>query len=106
MSQISLELPASAISCELERPLIGETRIILRPLALTDAPKIVEAIAESLPQLRQFMPWSHYPQTVDSQRTRIIGLIHNYWSGKDFGLGVLGLPPIPLWEAQGCISAP
>lgn len=90
MTLISLELPASAISCQLEKPLGGESEIILRPLALTDAPKIAAAIQESLAELKQFMPWSHYPQTVDSQRTRIIGVIHDYWRGKDYGLGIFG----------------
>ena len=74
----------------LEKSLKGDDTIILRPLALTDAPNIVEAINESLIELRRFMSWAHFPQTVESQRARIITAIYDYWSGKDYALGVFG----------------
>ncbi len=87
---ISLQIPASRISLSLEKSINGDDTIILRPLALTDAPYIVEAIDESLTELRRFMPWAHFPQTVESQRARIITAIYDYWSGKDYALGVFG----------------
>jgi RimJ/RimL family protein N-acetyltransferase len=87
---ITLEIPASAISCTLEKPLSRDAKVIIRPLALTDAPNIVEAIDESLTELKQFMPWAHYPQTIESQRIRIVTSIHDYWSGRDNVFGIFG----------------
>lgn len=48
MNHISLEIPASSISHTLSRSINGENKIIIRPLALADAPNIVEAIKERL----------------------------------------------------------
>lgn len=87
---ISLETPASGISCLLDKPINSNSKIIIRPLALTDAPKIVEAVNESLTELKQFMPWSHFPQSIESQRTRIVACIHDYWNGKDYPFGIFG----------------
>jgi RimJ/RimL family protein N-acetyltransferase len=87
---ISLETPASKIICLLDRPISHDSEVIIRPLALTDAPKIVDAVNESLQELKQFMPWSHFPQSIESQRSRIISSIHDYWSGKDYGFGIIG----------------
>ncbi len=90
MVHISLETPASKIICLLDRPISHDSEVIIRPLVLTDAPKIVDAIDESLQELKQFMPWSHFPQSIESQRLRIISSIHDYWSGKDYVFGIIG----------------
>ncbi len=74
----------------LEKSLKGDDTIILRPLALTDAPNIVEAINESLIELRRFMSWAHFPQTVESQLARIVTAKYDYWSGKEYVLGIFG----------------
>lgn len=99
MTAISLQVPASALICTLDRPIGGDDKIVIRPLALTDAPKMVEAISESLPELKKFMPWSHFPQTVDNQRSRIVDCIHNYWLGTDYTLGIFGA------TTQSCLGS-
>jgi RimJ/RimL family protein N-acetyltransferase len=85
---VSLEWPASAIHLELDLPMANEKRVIIRPLRLMDVPPVVEAIGESLSELRKFMPWSYFPQTIESQRKRIVELIHSYWTGKEYSFGI------------------
>ena len=88
LNTISVDVPASLLKISVK---VGnENSIVIRPLALTDAPSIVEGVTESLPELKQFMPWSHFPQTIDSQRQRIIGTIQSYWLGDDYSFGVFG----------------
>ena len=43
----------------------------MREARVSDAPAMVEAIHESLGDLKRFMPWAHHPQTVAVQRARI-----------------------------------
>lgn len=88
--KISLDLPASAIMHPLSPALDGDEGLIIRPLALTDAPHISAAISASLPDLRRFMPWAHSPQTADVQRRRIASSIHAYWLARDYALGIFG----------------
>ncbi len=86
--QISLDTPALKIELLLNQSISGFEHIILRPLELLDAPEIIMAVEESLSDLRKFMPWSHFPQTVDGQKQRIIQNHHKYWAEKDFGFGI------------------
>jgi RimJ/RimL family protein N-acetyltransferase len=60
----------------------------IRPFVLSDVPQIVEAVNESLKELRAFMPWAHYPQTLENQRERVAGLFKSYWLGGDMSLGI------------------
>lgn len=53
-----------------------------------DAPALVDAITESLPELKRFMPWAHFENTVDSQYTRLAGLAAAYWRGDEYVLNV------------------
>lgn len=86
--EISLDTPASKIELLLKKPFSGSNHIIMRPLELHDAPEIVFAVEESLNELKKYMPWAHFPQTIDGQRKRIIENHHKYWAGKDFGFGI------------------
>lgn len=86
--QISLALPASEIRCPVFEGKGNLKNIVIRPHALHDAPAIVEAVSESLTELKEFMPWAHFEPSVDYQRTRIAGLIGSYWRGEDHTFGV------------------
>jgi len=58
----------------------------LRPPRVQDAPALVEAIRESLPELKGFMPWAHWEEnnTVAAQYTRLADQSAAYWKGKDY----------------------
>jgi RimJ/RimL family protein N-acetyltransferase len=45
-------------------------RLTIRAPRVEDAPEIVEAVAESLPELRPWMPWAREPLTLDFQIAR------------------------------------
>lgn len=68
----------------------GEPRggVYLRPLTVFDASAINQAVQESLPQLRQFMPWAHTIQSEETQFERLKNVHASYWAGKDFGMGM------------------
>ncbi len=61
----------------------GSTRFIMQLARASDAPALVEAIDESLPELLKFMPWSHLRQTVESQRERLTGIETERADGGD-----------------------
>ena len=58
----------------------------LRPPRVQDAPALVEAIQESLPELKGFMPWAHWEEnnTVAAQYTRLADQSAAYWRGEDY----------------------
>ena len=80
---VSRKFPASALRLESRG-----VEYILRPLAVADAPKIVDAIEGSLGELKRFMPWAHAPQTLESQMERIAQFLSPTASGADFGFGL------------------
>jgi RimJ/RimL family protein N-acetyltransferase len=82
-AEVSLELPASKLTLRQ-----GALALVLRPHVLADAPAVVEAVQESLPQLRQFMPWAHREQTLETQLERLKACQADYWRGGDQVLGV------------------
>jgi RimJ/RimL family protein N-acetyltransferase len=63
--------------------------LVLRPLQVDDAGRVVDAVAESLPELLQWMPWAKFePQSV-TQREALILQWKKDWEGKkDFPFGV------------------
>ncbi len=61
----------------------GQRQLILRPAHLSDAPELVAALHESLAELRQFMPWAHFPQTIQVQEKRLKELEADHGSGGD-----------------------
>jgi RimJ/RimL family protein N-acetyltransferase len=85
---ISQELPASKLELLLTKKIADCNQVIIRPLELTDAPEVERAVNESLAELKKYMPWSHFPQTVESQQLRIFDNHQKYWSGQDFGFCV------------------
>lgn len=58
--------------------------IELRAPEVQHAGPLVEAIDESLPALKQFMPWAHLPHGVDEQYTRLAGVVAAFWRGEDY----------------------
>lgn len=51
-----------------------------------DADALLEAIRESLPELKRFMLWAHFPSTLDTefQQNRIAAAREAYLTGADF----------------------
>lgn len=66
---VSREFPASKLMLD---------TYVVRPFEPADAPLIIEAINESLADLKPFMPWAHQPQTVESQVKRIRERSHEH----------------------------
>ncbi len=75
---LSFEHPPSSICYD-----DGERALVLRVSRVSDAPALVDAIQESLPALKGFMPWAHMPQTHAVQRERLTQLEALYGSGTD-----------------------
>jgi RimJ/RimL family protein N-acetyltransferase len=61
----------------------GERELILRPARFSDAEEVVEALQESMAELRAFMPWAHAPQTVAIQQERLQAIEATFGSGGD-----------------------
>lgn len=63
-----------------------------------DVPALLEAIRESLVQLRRFMLWSHFDSTFDPefQLARIQTAQEDYLSGKDY--------VFHLWQGERCVG--
>jgi ribosomal-protein-serine acetyltransferase len=66
-----------------------------------DAELYAKAVDESLPELKAFMPWAHFPQTSDAQFARLVEAQHAYWSGREFLFGIFAEPKHVL---VGCIG--
>lgn len=60
----------------------------LRPFVVADAPEILVAIEESIPALKQFMPWAHAPRSLEQQVRRLRGGLTVNAEGQDFSFGV------------------
>lgn len=86
--KVSQLLPASRLELLLTKKISDYNYVIIRPLEVNDAREVVSAISESLGELKKYMPWSHFSQTVESQQLRIFDNHQKYWSGQDFGFGV------------------
>lgn len=61
---------------------------VLRPLDLSDAKNVFDAVEISLPALKEFLPFAHLPHTFESQLTRIKRARSEYLEGKDFSMGL------------------
>lgn len=82
---IAMDVPPSKVQFSYKN-----CEYILRPYAVQDAPAIVAAIQESLPELHRFMPWSHAEgaMDLDAQRKRLVDRMRAYWSNEDFVFGL------------------
>jgi RimJ/RimL family protein N-acetyltransferase len=78
--ELSFKVPASRLE-------LAAAGVVVRPLTIEDAPAIADAVAESLIELKRFMPWAHFPQTAATQRERLVGVSAAYWRGEDYGFG-------------------
>lgn len=63
--------------------------LLIRCLRTSDAKQMVDAITESLPELREWMPWARYePQSVIQREAFIQGWDEDWLSKKDFPFGI------------------
>jgi RimJ/RimL family protein N-acetyltransferase len=61
----------------------AELDLVFRDAALDDLVPLLEAIEESLPQFKQFMIWSHMPQTPEFQRARLEQMKEPSWRANN-----------------------
>lgn len=85
--EITRQFPARAIRLH-----HGADHLVLRPVVMTDAAPLVDAIQASLPELRAYMPWSHLPQTAQGQLDRLRGIEADYWAGRQLGMVLVREP--------------
>ena len=61
-------------------------RLTIRGPRVEDAPEIVAAVSESLPELRPWMPWAKDPVTLDFQITRMRQVMAQWITRQELGL--------------------
>ena len=80
--------------------------LVLRRSQLSDVSELTEGVADSLAELKPFMPWAHFTDsnTVEAQATRCEGLMEAWDAGQDFTFNLfLGEPDGPL-KFAGCLG--
>ncbi len=65
--------PEPVIRIDVPEELSGP-RVLLRPLALGDAPAVWEAIEESRAHLAPWIPWVHKERSLDDERAAIVSM--------------------------------
>jgi ribosomal-protein-serine acetyltransferase len=61
-------------------------RLTIRAPRIEDAPQIVEAVNESLAELRPWMPWAAQPTTLEFQQARLRRVMSNWIIREDLGM--------------------
>lgn len=84
----------------------GDRCLVLRRSLLEDVPCLARAIQESLPELQQFMPWAHFPDsnTVEAQTERCAGLVRAWDDGSDFSFNLFSGAPDGTERFAGCLG--
>ena len=68
---------------------VRTARLLLRCWDPADAPKLLEAVTESLEHLRPWMPWAHgEPESLDAKVERLRRTRADFDSGRDLVYGV------------------
>ncbi|MGE0790918.1 MAG: GNAT family N-acetyltransferase [Sandaracinaceae bacterium] len=62
--------------------------LVLRPIGIADTEILVDAIRSSLPELKPWMPWAHYPVTVESQLAVNRSFEAKYFAAQDMVMGL------------------
>lgn len=63
--------------------------LLVRPLEAADANQLVDAVTESLPELKQWMPWAKFePQSVSQREELILQWEIDWAEKKDFPVGI------------------
>ena len=63
--------------------------LLVRPLEVADASQVVEAVTESLPELKQWMPWAEFePQSVSQREELILQWEKDWEEKKGFPVGI------------------
>jgi RimJ/RimL family protein N-acetyltransferase len=65
-----------------------DTRVVLRPTRVQDAEALSAAIAESVHELRAFMPWAHGDVGPLAQLTRLKQVEADYAAGRDLHMAL------------------
>jgi ribosomal-protein-serine acetyltransferase len=71
----------------------GSRALRMRRARSADAEMLIEAFEESVPELRAFLPWSHFPQSVEQQRVRLTEI--------EEGRGPKGVNPFHILDSSG-----
>src|SRR5689334_16336820 len=66
----------------------AEQGFVLRPWSLEDVPTLVSAVEASLPELRRYMPWAHFPLTLEVEFDIVRNFIADYWAGRQYVFGL------------------
>ena len=62
--------------------------LVLGPARATDAEAIADAVNQSLPELKRFMPWAHSTHTALSQLERLRGAEADYFAGRELSMAL------------------
>ncbi len=62
----------------------ADARLTLRPPHPRDARALTDAVRESLPALRAFMPWAHGAVDIEAQYDRLVVVQAEYWRSSEF----------------------
>jgi RimJ/RimL family protein N-acetyltransferase len=62
--------------------------LVLRPVLISDAAEVHRGVMASLPELRRFMPWAHFPREVGPEVQRLRAGEADYFAGKDMVMGL------------------
>lgn len=81
--ECSRDFPASKILVE-----YNNVTVSLRPLRITDAQKISQAINDSHEDLKRFMPFAHIPHTIEDQIRRLRRNLSSSLEAKEMGMGL------------------
>jgi ribosomal-protein-serine acetyltransferase len=66
----------------------GARYLALRPWAFADVDALMEAVTQSLPELRAFMPWAHQPMTREGEYALVAKFLADYHAGHEYVLGM------------------
>jgi len=81
----------------------GSLAFELRRSRVEETQALLAAIEASLSELRAFMPWSHFPQSIGAQEERVATLREQWDGGTDFVWNIV-LPIDGVEQVAGCVG--
>lgn len=82
----------------------GQRCLVMRRSLMEDVPLLAEGVQDSLSELRRFMPWAHFTNTLDSQSSRCQGLIESWDKGQEFCFNLFLCQTDGTSRFVGCIG--
>ena len=84
----------------------GRRRLLLRRSQLCDLPQLADGVLDSLPELRQFMPWAHMAGSscLEAQTQRCQTLIQLWDVGRDFAFNLFVRQADGSLRFAGCLG--